>query len=229
MPQFHAGETKLHFHCCHDIGLPTGIPGDRAAECNTGYGLPVVECRDMKKKREDKTCLSGHRFVSKNHGRIAFRGMIDSLEADVLEAQVTAAGLGAEWYCASLGEMLGALRKILAAEVRERPLTPFGLFGLSLEELHRQSQDPEGVFGFPHPLPEFSMGPLALRLNTLRTRIREGELLAVKVLRRRIDIITVMNRLSSALYWLFCRCLADQRKDRNAQGPKRSEAAHTPG
>jgi ethanolamine utilization cobalamin adenosyltransferase len=48
------------------------------------------------------------------------------------------------------------------------------------------------------------MGPLALRLNTLRTKIREGELLTIRILRRRKDIITAMNRLSSAMYWLFC-------------------------
>jgi ethanolamine utilization cobalamin adenosyltransferase len=154
------------------------------------------------------TRLSGGRLVRKSHGRIAFRGMIDTLEAEVLEAQALAFGEGAPWYCASLGEVLEALRKILAAEVREEPLSPFGLFGLSLDEIRGQTHDPERAFGFPHPVPGYSMGALAVRLNTLRARIREGELLAVRVLRRREDIITAMNRLSSALYWLFCRCIS---------------------
>jgi ethanolamine utilization cobalamin adenosyltransferase len=157
------------------------------------------------------TGLSGSRLVRKTHGRIAFRGMIDSLEAEILEAEILAAGLGAEWYCASLDEVLGVLREILAAEVRETPLPPFKLFGLSLDDLHGQSHDIEGAFGFPHPVPAFSMGPLAVRLNTLRTKIREGELLTVRVLRRRKDIITAMNRLSSALYWLFCHSLKNFR------------------
>jgi ethanolamine utilization cobalamin adenosyltransferase len=57
------------------------------------------------------------------------------------------------------------------------------------------------------------MGPLALRLNTLRTRIREGELMAVRVFvpgkdSERKDIVLAMNRLSSALYWLFCRLVS---------------------
>jgi ethanolamine utilization cobalamin adenosyltransferase len=57
------------------------------------------------------------------------------------------------------------------------------------------------------------MGPLALRLNSLRTRIREGELLAVRLFAPgkdtgREDIILALNRLSSALYWLFCRLVS---------------------
>ncbi|MDR0602527.1 MAG: hypothetical protein LBG42_09130 [Treponema sp.] len=164
------------------------------------------------KKNICMTGLSGSRLVRKSHGRIAFRGMIDTLEAEVLEAQVLALREGAAWYCASLGEVLEALRKILAAEVKEEPLPPFGLFGLSLDEIHRQSHDTGGAFGFPHPLPGCSMGALAVRLNTLRARIREGELLAVRVLRRRGDIITAMNRLSSALYWLFCKCISEPGK-----------------
>ncbi|MDR1105313.1 MAG: hypothetical protein LBL44_03050 [Treponema sp.] len=156
------------------------------------------------------TCLSGGRLVRKRCGRIAFRGMIDTLEAEVLEAQVLSLEEGAPWCCVSLGEVLEALRKILASEVKEEPLAPFGLFGLSLDEIHRQSHDPEHAFGFPHPVPGHSMGALAVRLNTLRARIREGELLAVRVLRRRKDIALAMNRLSSALYWLFCKCISVQ-------------------
>jgi ethanolamine utilization cobalamin adenosyltransferase len=56
------------------------------------------------------------------------------------------------------------------------------------------------------------MGPLAARLNLLRTRVREAELLAVRVFGPgedgRDDLILAMNRLSSALYWLFCRLVS---------------------
>ncbi|MDR2371085.1 MAG: hypothetical protein LBD71_06365 [Treponema sp.] len=162
-------------------------------------------------KPEHMTHLSGGRLVRKSHGRIAFRGMIDSLEAEILEAQCLAAGLGAGRYCAFLGETLDVLRTILAAEVRETPLPSFSLFGFSLEELRRQSHNTESAFGFSHPVPVYGMGPLAVRLNTLRAKIREGELLAVRVLRGRKDVITAMNRLSSAMYWLFCNSVKDSR------------------
>jgi ethanolamine utilization cobalamin adenosyltransferase len=160
-------------------------------------------------KPEQLTHLSGNRLVSKEHPRIAFRGFIDSLEAEFLEAQALADSLGEGRCRERLGEVLGCLRNILAAEVKEKPLAPPELFGLDAEELRRQSHDVKGSFGIAHPVPDYRMGPLALRLNTLRTRVREGELLAVKVFGQgrnpaREDIILAMNRLSSALYWLFC-------------------------
>jgi ethanolamine utilization cobalamin adenosyltransferase len=164
-------------------------------------------------KPEHLTHLSGNRLVSKGSERIAFRGRIDSLEAEVLEAQALADSLGESWYCEALGEVLSFLRQVLAAEVTGRPLTPPELFGLDAEELHRQSHDVKGSFGIAHPVPDYCMGPLALRLNTLRTRIREGELMAVRAFNpekhaERKDIILAMNRLSSALYWLFCRLVS---------------------
>jgi ethanolamine utilization cobalamin adenosyltransferase len=171
-------------------------------------------------KPEYMTHLFGSRLVPKTHKRIRFRGVIDSLEAEVIEAQILASNLGKAWYCERLGEVLDCLRRVLTAEVKETPLPGFTLFGLSEEELHVQSHDVRSAFGMDHPVPDYTMGPLASRLNTLRARIREGELLAVRTFPpgrgdengesapHGEDIIRVMNRLSSALYWLFCRCLS---------------------
>ena len=173
-------------------------------------------------KPEYMTHLAGNRLVPKHHGRIRFRGIIDSLEAEVIEAQTLAFSLGETWYCQRLGEVLACLRDILAAEVKETPLPELRLFGLSEEDLHRQSHDVRGAFGMDHPVPDYTMGPLAVRLNTLRTRVREGELLAVRTFWVRTadgtpggrcgreDIVQALNRLSSAFYWLFCRCLSGQ-------------------
>ncbi|MDR0388910.1 MAG: hypothetical protein LBH73_02450 [Spirochaetaceae bacterium] len=183
-----------------------GIDGDAAfVDAESGGRLSA--------KPEHFTHLSGKRLVSKESERIAFRGRIDSLEAEVLEAQALADSLGQAWYCDALGEVLSFLREVLAAEVSEKPLPPPELFGLDAEELHRQSHDVKESFGLAHPVPDYRMGPLALRLNTLRTRIREGELLAVRAFApgkdtERKDLILAMNRLSSALYWLFCRLVA---------------------
>jgi ethanolamine utilization cobalamin adenosyltransferase len=164
-------------------------------------------------KPERMTSLSGNRLVPKTHGRIAFRGALDSLEAEIIEAQILAEECGEPWYRESLAEILAFLRNMLAAEVKEIPLPPPRLFGLSSEELRRQSHDVKGAFGFEHPLPDYTMGPLAARLNLLRTRVREAELLAVRVFSsgedEREDLILAMNRLSSALYWLFCRRAGD--------------------
>jgi ethanolamine utilization cobalamin adenosyltransferase len=170
-------------------------------------------------KPEHLTHLTGRRLVPKNHGRIRFRGIIDSLEADVIEAQSLASNLGEGWYTERLGEVLDCLRNIMASEVKETPLPELSLFGLSAEELRTQSHNVRETFGIAHPVPDYTMGPLAVRLNTLRTRIREGEIRAVSVFRvkggdgkpgdcGREDIIRALNRLSSAVYWLFCRYLS---------------------
>ncbi|MDR3173393.1 MAG: hypothetical protein LBU19_04005 [Treponema sp.] len=172
-----------------------------------------------------KTSLSGNRMVSKTDGRIRFRGLIDSLEAETIEAQVLAGSLGEQYYCAALGEVLDCLRHIMAAEVKESPFAMPCLFGLSVEELHRQTHDVAGAFGLAgHPLPACEQGALAARLNTLRAHIREAELCALRVfaggerqgataageIPRREDLAMALNRLSSALYWLFCRAVRNR-------------------
>ncbi|MDR2135350.1 MAG: hypothetical protein LBO76_01925 [Treponema sp.] len=186
------------------------------------------------------TSLFGDRMVSKADGRIRFRGLIDSLESETIEAQVLANSLGEQYYCAALGDVLGCLRAIMSAEVREAPFAMPCLFGLSADELHRQTHDVKGAFGLAeHPLPDYRQGPLAARLNTLRARIREAELCAVRVFieggganhadsanqvglasqsgpaccraPRREDLPLALNRLSSALYWLYCRLVAGSR------------------
>jgi ethanolamine utilization cobalamin adenosyltransferase len=164
-------------------------------------------------KPEHMTHLRAKLLVSKTHPRIVFRGALDSLEADVLEARALAAERREEELGNRLGEALICLREIMAAEVNERPLPPPRLFGLSAGELHEQSHNVKAAFGIPHPVPEYTMGILALRLNTLRARVRAVELLAVKTFHPqgeypREDIILTLNRLSSALYWLFCRYIS---------------------
>jgi ethanolamine utilization cobalamin adenosyltransferase len=166
-------------------------------------------------KPEHMTHLRGNLLVPKTHRRIAFRGAIDSLEADVLEAALLAAEQGEEETRKGLGEILRCLKDVMSAEVGETPLEAPQLFGLSAGELRRQTHDVKSAFGIDHPNPDYTMGPLAVRLNTLRTRVRSAELLAVKTFcprgeYPRDDIILTLNRLSSAVYWLFCRYISRQ-------------------
>jgi len=171
------------------------------------------------KKEEHVTSLYGDVLVTKTHDRIIFRGALDTLEAEVIEAQILAAG--EKFYCDALGEILGLMRSIMKAEVTGSPLEPFTLFGLDGDEIHRQSHSIEEAFGIKGlPLPQYKFGPIAIRLNYLRARVREAEIIAVrayeKQLAARTDIITAMNRLSSALWWLYCRYFADK-----CNGPER--------
>ena len=169
-------------------------------------------------KPEHMTILSGYKRVPKTNPRIAFRGLIDTLQSEVIEAQVLASGLGDKEVCAMLGEVLDFLRAMMAAEVKETLLMPPFLFGMDAEELHRQSHEAfiRGAEGKPVP-PDYTQGPMVARLNTLRAKTREAELLAIKVfgpkganeagasLHEREDIVLAVNRLSSAFWWLTCQ------------------------
>jgi len=151
------------------------------------------------KKAEHMTALSGKEMVSKSHERIIFRGLVDSLEAEVIEAQVLAMEKGNEKLCNYFGEILDCLRSIMAADVKDEPLPPFTIFGMDSDTIRLKSHD-SGKF----EIPNYSHGILAARINTLRTSVRELELCAVKVYEsKREDIVLYLNRLSSALWWLY--------------------------
>ena len=169
------------------------------------------------KKPEHMTSLWGNKLVSKTHGRIAFRGVIDTLQAEVIEAQVLASLQGADDIRGKLGEVLDYLRSLMSAEVRETPLPPPFLFGMDAEEIHRQSHKAEGGV----KLPACAQGPVAARLNFLRAKTREAELAAVRAFApaantaetlEREDIILGLNRLSSALWCLFREHVADRER-----------------
>jgi ethanolamine utilization cobalamin adenosyltransferase len=150
---------------------------------------------------DDETSLRDGVYVSKDHPRIMFRGALDSLEADILEVQITALQYKRNYYVSALGEVLEFARELMSAEVNERPVAIGKLFGFSLDDLHRLSHETQA------PIPEHKMGALPVRLNTLRTRVRETEIAAVRAFKgtSRDDIVHALNRLSSAAYWLYCR------------------------
>jgi ethanolamine utilization cobalamin adenosyltransferase len=155
---------------------------------------------------DNETCLKGGVYVSKDHPRILFRGALDSLEADILEAQITASQCNGDYYVNALGEVLEFARELMSAEVNERPVALGKLFGMSLDDLRGLSHEAQVR------MPEYALGALPVRLNTLRTRVRETEIAAVRAFREteRDDIIHALNRLSSAVYWLYCRSVSEK-------------------
>ncbi len=166
-----------------------------------------------REKPEDMTHLRGNLLVPKTHPRIALRGKLDSLEADLLAAQLIALREGYPALCRDLQEVLQRVRDILAAEVKEQPLEERSLFGLSQAELRQVSHHVREHFGIDHPVPDCSMGEPAISLNRLRTRVREAELSAAEAFSApggtsREDIIRQLNRLSSGVYILFCRVVS---------------------
>lgn len=186
---------------------PVADRGNRTyVDAATGLGLG-------REKPEEMTHLRGNQLVKKTHPRIAFRGQLDSLEALILEAQALAHRENAPRVRDDLGEVLEHVRLVLGAEVKDQPLAETPLMGMDQAGLRRVSHDVRGNFGIDHPIPNWEMGELALRLNTIRTRVREVELAAAAAFEvpgeaPRPDIIRELNRLSSAVYIIFCKLIS---------------------
>ena len=162
-------------------------------------------------KGENMTHLRGNLLVPKTHPRIAFRGRLDSLMAQVMQVQITALEEGKPALADDLDEVMGLLRNILAAEVKETPLEPVKLLGMDSAQLRYASHHVRESVGIDHPVPNYRMGKLCAALNLLRTQVREAELSAARAFSDgggvcgREDIMEGLNRLSSGIYILFCR------------------------
>lgn len=156
----------------------------------------------MEEKPEHMTALHDDILVPKTHPRIRFRGMLDTLEAELL---LTASQCPSQEE--ALKELLALSRKILRCEVLEQPLASETLCGLSQEELRNHSHFPQEYYGQPHFMPEPSDELTILRLNRLRCLVRETELAAAAAFPpdKRPDILRALNRMSSLVYILMIR------------------------
>ena len=169
-------------------------------------------------KPEHMTHLRGNLLVPKTHPRIEFRGMLDSLQAEIICLQAEAFESGHEDLTADLGDILKNVRLILGAEVKEETLEPLPLFGLEDKEIREHYHNVKKYFGTDYPIPDYKMGRMAAELNRLRTKVRETELAAAHAFMgadgsvERPDIIRCLNRLSSGVYIVFCKWLAGKYK-----------------
>ena len=164
-------------------------------------------CED---KPEHMTHLQGNILVHKTHPRIAFRGAIDTLEAELILCQLD----GDEKVAKDLAEVLAFTRTLLRCDVLGESVPTEKLCGLTAEQLRSHSHRPQDFYNQPHFMPNASDGRLIARLNRCRCAAREAELRAVAAFSdadgnpTRTDILLAMNRLSSMLYILMIRCKA---------------------
>lgn len=156
-------------------------------------------------KPEHMTHLNGDVLVSKLHPRIAFRGAVDNLEAELILAQLAVPGEVA----AQLGEVLSLARQIIRCDVLEEPLKAEKLCGLTEEEQRLRSHRPQEFYGQAHFMPEYTDGQAIAWLNRARCAAREAELRAVAAFTdregnpTRVDILRALNRMSSMIYILM--------------------------
>lgn len=162
----------------------------------------------LAEKPEHMTHLKGNILVDKDHPRIAFRGCIDSLEAEILLAQQACAGAGCPALAQELEEVLAFVRRFIRFDVLDEPVGEIALCGYGPDELREYSHYPEKHLGQPHFMPHYTDSPAILAVNKVRTEVRRTELAAYAAFRdadggvKRPDIILGLNRLSS-LMWIM--------------------------
>ena len=168
-------------------------------------------------KPEHMTQLHGDVLVEKGDPRIAFRGKLDSLQAQVVLAQALLhEGGGNSRVIADLGGLLSALREMMRCDVLGEEYRAQPLLGMSHEELRERSHDPMRFFNIQRmELPDYQMGKPYALLNFLRTQAREAEVAAAQAFRSgrrctRPDLVEALNSMSSALHIMMCMVLAGQ-------------------
>ena len=140
----------------------------------------------------------------KTHPRIAFRGAMDTLEAELLLCQRAAPRLQGK-----LQEILDLARNLIRWEVMEEPAEHTPLCGLTQQELRQHSHYPQAHYGQGHFMPAVTDGPVILQLNKARTMARQAELAAARAFTdengnlTREDLLQALNRMSSMLYILM--------------------------
>ena len=159
----------------------------------------------LEEKPEHMTHLNSDLLVSKHHPRIAFRGAVDSLESELIFAQLAVP----EDVAKQLQEVLNLVRLVIRCDVLEEDLKIEKICGLTEKELRQRSHRPQEYYGIPHFMPEYTDGEAIVRLNRARCAAREAELKAVAAFTdregnpTRVDILRAMNRVSSMIYILM--------------------------
>ena len=166
----------------------------------------LLDGSTLTEKPEHMTHLHGDILVPKTHPRIAFRGAVDTLEAELLLCQ---------WKCEKfrneLGQILALARTLIRCDVLNEPVPQGKLCGLTQQEQREHSHRPQDFYGQPHFMPEYADGEALLFINRARCAARHAELIAANAfsdregLPTRPDILRALNRMSSMLYILMIR------------------------
>ena len=162
-------------------------------------------------KPEHMTHLNAQVLVSKIHPRIAFRGGIDQLEAQLLLCQ----SLADEKTYRQLQQALDLARALISCDVLEESVPEMTLDGMDEGQLRSRSHRPQDFYGQPHFMPEGKDSVLLLQINLARAVARHAEILALAAFSdrdgvpTRPDILQALNRLSSYLYILMIQIKAN--------------------
>jgi ethanolamine utilization cobalamin adenosyltransferase len=167
----------------------------------------------LTQKPEHMTHLHGDILVLKTHPRIAFRGAIDTLEAELLWCQSVIKPPFSE----RVEDILKLARSLIRCEVMDEPVRQDRLCGLTEAELRERSHRPQDFYSQPHFMPSAADGLTVLALNRCRTAVRATELAAARAFTdslgncTRTDILQALNRMSSMVYILMIQAKSEGR------------------
>ncbi len=158
------------------------------------------------------TDLNAKDKIFKGDIQIRFRGEIDDCIAHSLYLQSLSKNEKVHIWLHAIRSILG---NIMAATAMDFQIKTFEIDGLSAEIIHKYSHNPLKHIGHDHIVPAFEHGEECIRINTLRTKIRLLENTAFNIYTvnkeiERPDILSTLNRLSSACYVLMIMLLLDK-------------------
>lgn len=167
----------------------------------------------IREKPEHMTHLNGDLLVPKTNPRIVFRGVMDTLQTEIVLCQL----MVPQALSRCLQEFLELSRQIIACDVLDKPLQWERLMDMTEEELRSRSHRPQDFYGQPHFMPEASDGGTVAWLNRCRCQIRSAELAACHAFETpegnsRPDILRALNRMSSGVYLLMIQEKGKQQK-----------------
>ena len=154
------------------------------------------------------THLDHKTLVPKDHPRIAFRGWIDRLEAEILVCRLAVLEQGEQELAGELEELLRFVQSLIRCDVLGEPVGELTLCGYTARQLRETSHHPDLYLGHGHFVPSPADPPAVLYVHRLRSLMRQAELACFKAFRSydgrvtRPDLMEAMNRLSS-LCWIW--------------------------
>jgi len=178
-------------------------------------------------KPEHMTHLHQGTLVPKTHPVIAYRGQLDLLQCELVEAQVYFNQVNEDELILKLEEIADFARALMVHEVKESSFEWVILMGMTPEELRERSHHPEKYFGVEHTPLSYTHGLVVAKLQHLRAKSREVELYANRAFTNesgectRTDLIQPLNRLSSAFYILACEVRGRKNQTKLEKSEKR--------
>ena len=155
------------------------------------------------------TSLNARERVPKSDLRIELRGKLDSLNAQIILFQSHSDN---QEFINCLEEVRNAITKLQYCEACGKIFDgKLILWGLDEDEIHERSHNPKKFYGKGHLLLNHGMGREASEINFLRTSARETEICACRAFNDSdpLNIVHVLNRLSSALYILIYKFIPE--------------------